>query len=353
MDENRLTPASAPRRHTISEILLLVRKGVAIVNDYLPLWQQFRIEAEPFMRHFYAGHNTARETQIDKLKQLLNRSSATPIGQHYKFSSITSYDEYAAQVPVSNWAAVEHWVDQACADDESVLTSQQPLLFEPTSGSSAQRKLIPYTPALLSEFQSAIIVWLASLFDACPAIANGRGYWAMSPPTSTPATTDNGIPISSGNDIVYLQGSIVMPLLASVLNPPQSDPSTQNWRLVSLIAMINADDLAMMSSWSPTFLLTLLQPLIKQSNGDNPSEYEQVLNSVSSERKSAVIAAINEQNLNLLWPNLTIISCWADVKLGWRASKIKTFLVATCSNPSLRQAKGHRDLPTLLDAIDY
>ena len=44
---------------------------------------------------------------------------------------------------------------------------------------------------------------------------------------------------------------------------------------------------------------------------------------------------------------------WASVPMGWRTSPIQTFLVATCSNPSLRQAKGHRDLPTLLDAIDY
>ncbi len=44
---------------------------------------------------------------------------------------------------------------------------------------------------------------------------------------------------------------------------------------------------------------------------------------------------------------------WASVRLGWRTSPVQTILVATCTNPSLRQAKGHKDLPTLLDAIDY
>lgn len=44
---------------------------------------------------------------------------------------------------------------------------------------------------------------------------------------------------------------------------------------------------------------------------------------------------------------------WARLNLGWRASPVQTFLVLTCSNPSLFEAKGHRDLPTLLDAIDY
>jgi [protein]-arginine 3-hydroxylase / protease len=44
---------------------------------------------------------------------------------------------------------------------------------------------------------------------------------------------------------------------------------------------------------------------------------------------------------------------WVDPKLGWRASPVQTLLVATCSNPPLWKAKGHKDLPTLLDAIDY
>ena len=44
---------------------------------------------------------------------------------------------------------------------------------------------------------------------------------------------------------------------------------------------------------------------------------------------------------------------WMDPKLGWRNSPLKTFLAATCTNPPLWKAKGHRDLPTLLDAIDY
>lgn len=52
-------------------------------------------------------------------------------------------------------------------------------------------------------------------------------------------------------------------------------------------------------------------------------------------------------------PTLAVGYRWADVGLGWRASPLQTLLVATCSNPPLWKAKGHKDLPTLLDAIDY
>ena len=44
---------------------------------------------------------------------------------------------------------------------------------------------------------------------------------------------------------------------------------------------------------------------------------------------------------------------WAKLGLGWRASPVQTVLVLTCSNPSLLRARGHKDLPSLLDAVDY
>ena len=44
---------------------------------------------------------------------------------------------------------------------------------------------------------------------------------------------------------------------------------------------------------------------------------------------------------------------WAKLGLGWRASALQTALVLTSTNPSLLKARSHKDLPSLLDAIDY
>lgn len=44
---------------------------------------------------------------------------------------------------------------------------------------------------------------------------------------------------------------------------------------------------------------------------------------------------------------------WVEPRMGLRTSWIQTLLAVTCSNPPLWKAKGHKDLPTLLDAIDY
>jgi lysine-specific demethylase 8 len=52
-------------------------------------------------------------------------------------------------------------------------------------------------------------------------------------------------------------------------------------------------------------------------------------------------------------PTLAVGYRWVDPRLGWRASPIQTLLAVTCSNPPVWKAKGHKDLPSLLDAIDY
>lgn len=44
---------------------------------------------------------------------------------------------------------------------------------------------------------------------------------------------------------------------------------------------------------------------------------------------------------------------WMSLRQGWRASSVQTILAATCSNPPLWKAKDHKDLPSLLDAVDY
>lgn len=44
---------------------------------------------------------------------------------------------------------------------------------------------------------------------------------------------------------------------------------------------------------------------------------------------------------------------WMNVRMGLKASVLQTVLAATGTNPPPWRAKGHRDLPTLLDAVDY
>jgi len=248
------------------------------------LWAEFYNNAKPIYRQFYQAHQ----------------------------NPIKSVKDFQSRVPTTKQIDLLNWTSQIEAGGEKILTEEPPLFFEPTSGSSARQKLIPYTPALLTEFQRAIIVWLAILYEQCPAIAQGRSYWAMSPSPTSSQTTESGLPIGGYGDAVYLQNSIALPLLQSVVNPPHLDTAPEQWKLNSLIALIDAADLSMISVWSPTFLIALLKPLIENDNPESQHTLDLLFKGLPTKRRDATVAAIAAKNLNILWPNLVLISCWMD-----------------------------------------
>lgn len=281
--------------------------------QYRALWDTFRQAAQVHIEQFHKNHANPREAQLNKLRRILAAAESTEFGRKYQFSEISDYDSFKQQLPISGWDDVAEWIDKATVSEQAILSAEPPLFYEPTSGSSSNRKLIPYTPSLLLEFQSAIIVWLASLYDAAPEIADGRGYWAMSPQLQKTEQTPNGTPIGCGNDMGYLMGSIVLPLLESVLNPVNINSSQDTWRIDSLIAMINAEDLSMISVWSPTFLLALLEPMIFVSSNLQPmksQELNEIRRHINTDRQALFDQACQEQNFNLLWPNLKVLSSW-------------------------------------------
>jgi len=286
--------------------------GSPDLHKYRELWSKFRVAAEPTMQRFQQCHSSPLKQQLSKLNQLLVSARHTEFGEAHEFSKIRTYDDFTHRVPISTWTEMSGWVDKAVVSEAAVLSAETPLFFEPTSGSSAQQKLIPYTPQLLFEFQSAIIVWLASLYDACPAIANGRGYWSMSPQVRAIEETSNGIPIGCGNDMSYLANSIVLTLLKSILDPPRLNDSFHDWRLDSMVAMINADDLSMISVWSPTFLLALLEPMLavtsKQPTDNN--RLREIRKHINPCRIEAFDRACESGNFTILWPKLVVLSTW-------------------------------------------
>ena len=133
--------------------------------DFPGTWATFRREAEPIVAAFRHGHADPAATQRERLAAILEQAKDTTLGRHYEFASIDRYETYAERVPVTDWSGMRPWIDRACLESGPVLSAEPPLFFEPTSGSSAACKRIPYTRSLLVEFQQAIIAWLALLYD--------------------------------------------------------------------------------------------------------------------------------------------------------------------------------------------
>ncbi|MEO8269027.1 MAG: GH3 auxin-responsive promoter family protein, partial [Aureliella sp.] len=150
-------------------------------------WKEFAAEAGPELRHFESSMKDPRTAQLNRLSQILRANSGTRFGLEHGFSSVRSVRDFQERVPEADWSSVAPWVSQAKAGGRRVLTDEDPIHFERTSGSSVHHKDIPYTSALMREFQRALVVSLATLVRDCPAIA-GPSYWSLSPDPSPPET---------------------------------------------------------------------------------------------------------------------------------------------------------------------
>ena len=181
------------------------------------------------------------------------------------------------ELPTVTYDDLAPWIERIVAGEPDVLFAGRPIAYERTSGSGGAAKLIPYSAEGLRDFQRSVVPWLQrSVRDFG---ITGRAYFPISPATRPPESI-GGVPVGlpDGADL----GDDVARVLAEVSAVPFSvatNADVGKWRDATLRHLTAARDLELISVWSPTFLLRLLDDL------DDPVQ---------------------------LWPRLKLVSCWAS-----------------------------------------
>lgn len=209
------------------------------------------------------------------LPRVLEQNSQTAYLRHY--GSPTTAAEFRARVPIVRYEDLQPWLERMKDGEPDVLFAGRPVAYERTGGSTGGSKLVPYSAEGLGDFQRAVLPWLINTVRAY-GIA-GRAYLALSPATRAPETI-RGVPVGLP-DGAYL-GAEAAGVLAEVSAVPPGValiPDVARWRAETLKHLTAAGDLELVSVWSPTFLLRLL---------------DDVPDPVAS------------------WPRLKVLSCWAS-----------------------------------------
>jgi len=302
-----------------------------------------RLEWQAYRR----ATRTVAKTQVALLRSILRQNALTQFGQEYDFRTVTDVREYQRRVPLSLFDDYSDWIEQIAAGVPNVLTRQPVELLEPTSGTTRGEKLIPYTRSLRAQFQRAIAAWVADLMFHRPAVRGGRAFWSVSPSFGPPRHTAARILIGFGNDTAYLgrwERFIANRLLAV---PPSvaKTPDIVAFRYLTLLHLLRASDLTLVSIWNPTFLTALLAPLdewhgrlcfdIRRGTASLAEVVGSARNTlrISSFRPDARRAArlqsifaasgSTAEKLRMIWPRLAVISCWADGPAEWAVREVQ------------------------------
>ncbi len=283
-------------------------------------------------------------TQQAVLKRILSSNIETEFGREHHFAEIASVEAYQRLVPLRTYEEFQPYIDRIAKGHPAVLTSQPVRQFALTSGSIQASKLVPYTKALVSEFQEGIDPWVYYLFRSFPRMLLGKTYWSVTPIGDRKSYTTGGIAIGFDDEQQYFS-----PFTRWVLNSIMAVPSQlaqlsdmEVFRYVTLRLLLQEKLLSWVSVWNPSFLTLLLDPLslcfsqliedIKQGTLSVASQIELPLRNVvlSSCKRNPVRAkelallytdwqgkAFTEPSASgrtlyeAIWPHLQFISCWA------------------------------------------
>ena len=254
------------------------------------------------------------ETQRRYLALLTQRNSLTVFGKYHNFHEIHSPENFQQSVPLSVYEDYAGFLERIAAGEWAVLTDEPVILFQPTSGSTSASKLIPYTQTLKHEFQRAISAWVGSLYGKRPELLRGSAYWSISPPGNQPK--DYGrIPVGFDSDSEYL-GSVGRYLFKWVSAIPTSVAQTEDMEIFfdqTLSYLVATEDLAIISVWSPTFLLILLNKLVEKRQDISRIMRNNHV-SVSAERALHIEKILQKEPVKFesIWPHLKLLSCWID-----------------------------------------
>ena len=294
----------------------------------------YTLSLAPAHRAFERAIRDVAGTQTRALTELLEANADTAFGRAHRFAELARASDvrraYRERVPVHAWDALAPWVDRAVRGEAHVLTREPVRLFERTSGSTSANKLVPFTPRFLHELGMATGPWLYDLFTAHPALFGGRQYWSISPVTRARETTPGGTPIGMEDDAEYF-GPLARWAISKTMAVPSSvarEPNVDAWRIATARHLLAAEDLALISVWSPSFLVLLMRG-IERALPD-------LLASLPTARTIAIRRALDRAGAfvgEALWPRLAVVSSWADGPAATPLAELRTLFPRTRIQP--------------------
>jgi hypothetical protein len=291
------------------------------------VWQ---LSSYPAWVNYRRASSKVEETQQKILFNNIRENQSTAYGRRFSFSHIHRVSDYQAKVPLTTFDDYCDEVEQIGKGALNILTTSPVRIFEPSSGSTAPSKLIPYTDDLRAEFQAGILPWIFNLFRNFPDLKRGPAYWSISPLTEGEKHTLAGIPIGFEEDSRYLGkiGEILEGSILAVPNQVKNIQDMDNFKYVTLMFLLRNSNLRIISIWNPTFLTLLLDPLenwweqlvddIREGSINPPKLMHRATIQKIKERikpdpqRAEQLSYVSPKDYMDIWPHLGLISCWMD-----------------------------------------
>ena len=286
-------------------------------------------------------------TQEKVLQAILRDNRSTQYGSAHSFDKISSYHQFAQQVPVVSYETLRPYIEMQLRSSSPALTAAPPVMYATTSGTTGEPK---YVPVIQEELQqqkrhTALLTYSQYAFD--PLAFSGK-VWVMAA-AAVEGRFENGIPWGSASGFLY--ASMSPAIAKKYLIPPEVFAIADNslkYDLILRLALCEKN-ITYFSAANPTTLLRLCA-LANQHGCELAEDIEHGRFNRQSELAPEVTRAIREKlranpiraaelrgvfksgfavTFSDLWPYLRIVSIWTGGNCGVAARSARTLLFAT------------------------
>ena len=209
-----------------------------------------------------------QKTQVKILLEILKTNKNTEYLKNFETESqiLNAENEkeliekFQNKIPVVNYEDIKEFVEKEKSGENNVLLSDKIKLFELTSGSTSDVKYIPYTEKFLKSYMNGVFAWIYNLYQNNKRLFLGSSYWSVSPILKREAVTSGGIRVGIEDDTSYFD-KVSAFFLNKLFTVPKEIKSIQNMEdflLITAVFLLLSENLAMISVWSPSFLMILL-----------------------------------------------------------------------------------------------
>ncbi|MBD2194977.1 MULTISPECIES: GH3 family domain-containing protein [Calothrix] len=260
-------------------------------------------------RRFTQALDYPELTQISVQREICDRLIKSDYGKTLGINSLADWQA----VPIVDYDGLEPWILGQEKRQQIPLTPEPILFYEKTSGSTGAIKWIPYTQSLRRSFNQMFCVWAHDLIVHGPKFSTGKIYASISPQLNV------GNSQSLQDDLDYLDGWLRWLLRPWLVMPKGLNRlhNMQEFKHQLALALLQAENLEIISVWSPSFLQVHLNYI-----QENRELLHRELQGIISGDRLQILLSENIPWMQL-WANLKLISCWDSAKAADQAKGLR------------------------------
>jgi peptidoglycan hydrolase-like protein with peptidoglycan-binding domain len=291
------------------------------------LYRAFSLLGRKHANDFASATKNYKAAQSKLLQNMLAANTESVYGRKYNFKAIKTIEDFKQAVPIVDYTNLEPYVQASMQGQPHVLTSETPIMFATTSGTSANPKYIPVTRQYVREFRQASVVSGYHLFRDYPGIADGIVFSMTS--RAVEGLTPSGIPYGAISGLLFKEEPWYIRKFVSPV-PYEAylveDYESRYYTLarlalqlpLSCLYTLNPSTIKMLvsklSQYGPKLVADIANGTITPPQKLGKSTTAAVKPFISADtaraRQLEKLITTGEFKPSKIWPQLQLISCW-------------------------------------------